>query len=251
MGEDPTIYFDLQVRTASFVGGQIVWDGFQHDFTPGAPNGSYVITQGENSYLNRQFLADELIGDGIDEFERNGYGAPGPPNNNTFSVGVDEGGLVTWYAAGVDNFLGFRLQSGYFGWLRLQFDDTAPGTITILDGAYDNTGAPIAAGSTSGGLGGDFNHDNKVDAADYTVWRDTNMSPEKYELWKANFGMSLGGGSIAAATIPEPGAGDCRHLHRSVCRGPTPARTRLINSSALNSICHECSNRHDLPVEST
>jgi hypothetical protein len=41
LGEDPAIYFDLQVRTASFVGGQIVWDGFQHDFTPGAPNGSF------------------------------------------------------------------------------------------------------------------------------------------------------------------------------------------------------------------
>ena len=122
-----TIYFDLQVRTALFAGGQIVWDGFQHDFTPGVPNGSFVITKGENSYLNQQFLPGELIGDGVDEFERNGYGPPGPPENNTFNVALDEGGIVTWYQPGVDNYLGFRLDNGYFGWLRFQYDNTAAG----------------------------------------------------------------------------------------------------------------------------
>lgn len=203
LGEDPTIYFDLQVRTASFVGGQVVWDGFQHDFTPGAPNGSYVITKGENSYLNQQFQAGELIGDGDDEFERNGYGPPGPPNNNTFNVAIDEGGAVTWYQPGVDNFLGFRLDDGYFGWLRFQYNNTAPGTITILDGAYDNTGAPIAAGSTSDDLPGDFNFDNSVDAADYTVWRNNAMSAEQYTIWKTNFGRTLGGGSVSTV-VPEP-----------------------------------------------
>jgi hypothetical protein len=207
LGEDPTIYFDLQVRTATFVGGQTVLDGFQHDFTPGAPNGSYVITKGENSYLNLPFAQGDVIGDGVDEFERNSYDPPGPPNNNTFSVALDEGGIVTQFVAGVDNFVGFRLDEGYFGWIRVQYDGIAPGTLTFLDGAYDNTGAPIIAGSTSEGLDGDFNHDNKVDAADYTVWRDglgSAYGPDDYTTWKTNFGRQLGSGAVSAMTVPEP-----------------------------------------------
>jgi hypothetical protein len=55
-------------------------------------------------------------------------------------------------------------------------------------------------------LGGDFNGDGTVDAADYTVWRDGD-SPDStaagYALWAANFGQSAASGSQADA-IPEP-----------------------------------------------
>lgn len=57
-------------------------------------------------------------------------------------------------------------------------------------------------------LDGDFNEDGKVDAADYTVWRDglgTDFEVADYETWKQNFGA---GGGAAAATgssaVPEP-----------------------------------------------
>lgn len=72
-------------------------------------------------------------------------------------------------------------------------------------------------------LVGDFNGDMKVDAADYTVWRDnlgTNfdlngngdetggsagvVDMADYAAWKANFGNSSGAGSGAVAQVPEP-----------------------------------------------
>lgn len=70
----------------------------------------------------------------------------------------------------------------------------------------------------SAGLLGDYNNNNQVDAADYTVWRDhlgsTTALPndstpgsvtiEDFAVWKTNFGMSAGSGGLAGATVPEP-----------------------------------------------
>jgi hypothetical protein len=72
-------------------------------------------------------------------------------------------------------------------------------------------------------LSGDFNSDGYVNAADYTVWRNTLGSTSDlradgnrngvvdvfdYQLWKANFGAtgSAGAGTNASAAIPEPAA---------------------------------------------
>ena len=59
-------------------------------------------------------------------------------------------------------------------------------------------------------LAGDFNGDNVVDAADYTVWRNglgSSYTPEDYDVWRANFGATLaGGGSTTSANVPEPQA---------------------------------------------
>jgi hypothetical protein len=72
------------------------------------------------------------------------------------------------------------------------------------------------------GLAGDYNGNDVVDAADYTVWRNhlgqsfalTNENPlastpgvvdqEDYNFWKTHFGEILGSGSAAGATVPEP-----------------------------------------------
>ena len=66
---------------------------------------------------------------------------------------------------------------------------------------------------------GDFNGDNKVDAADYVTWRKNNgtgnalpndnglgtpIGAAHYNLWKANFGAMAGSGG-AAGVVPEPG----------------------------------------------
>jgi hypothetical protein len=69
-------------------------------------------------------------------------------------------------------------------------------------------------------LPGDYNGDNKVDSADYTVWRDSLGSgnlqadgngdsvvdDQDFQVWKQNFGTySAGGGSQSvAAQVPEP-----------------------------------------------
>jgi hypothetical protein len=58
-------------------------------------------------------------------------------------------------------------------------------------------------------LPGDFNHDGTVDAADYVVWRKglgTTYTQDDYNIWRANFGRTTGGGSFARANaaVPEP-----------------------------------------------
>ncbi|MGE3641906.1 MAG: GH25 family lysozyme [Pirellulales bacterium] len=73
-------------------------------------------------------------------------------------------------------------------------------------------------------LPGDFDRDGTVDAADYTVWRNTlgqtvalgtgadgNLSGTidegDYSVWTTNFGVSAGSGALtAAAAVPEPAA---------------------------------------------
>jgi hypothetical protein len=65
-------------------------------------------------------------------------------------------------------------------------------------------------------LAGDYNDDGKVDAADYTVWRDrlgslaslTNddtagVGPDDYDRWVTHFGEMAGSGSLAIG-VPEP-----------------------------------------------
>jgi len=76
------------------------------------------------------------------------------------------------------------------------------------------------------GVFGDYNDDDVVNAADYTVWRDNlgatstlpNEGPtvtpgqvtvEDYDLWKANFGQSANAAlttSASGSTVPEPEA---------------------------------------------
>jgi Concanavalin A-like lectin/glucanases superfamily len=61
-------------------------------------------------------------------------------------------------------------------------------------------------------IDGDFNLDGKVDAADYTTWRDgldDRFSPADYQVWKANFGTvapGLGGEGAAldSQNVAEP-----------------------------------------------
>lgn len=59
-------------------------------------------------------------------------------------------------------------------------------------------------------LPGDFNHNDVVDAADYTVWRDGlggAYAAQDYDVWKSHFGQaSSGGGAAAGIPAPEPAA---------------------------------------------
>ena len=227
LASDPSIYFDFQVRTASFVGGQIVFDGFTHVSPPAPQNGSYVVTKGENSYLNLPFTEGDLIGDGIDEFIRDGFRPPGPPENQTFSVALDEGGVVRQFIEGIDNFVGFVLDTGDYGWIRVEFDSTGGdgvGSLTLLDGAYDDSGAPIAAGDVGTGrpLSGDYDGDQDVDGDDYLVWRrdfgltsaaaadgnnDGVVNAADYAVWRKNAVANSAGLVVSdAAAVPEPSA---------------------------------------------
>jgi autotransporter-associated beta strand protein len=71
------------------------------------------------------------------------------------------------------------------------------------------------------GLEGDYNEDGIVDAADYTLWRDTRgenvlagsgadgnrdgmVNQADYVFWKTRFGNALAGGSSQLVEVPEP-----------------------------------------------
>jgi hypothetical protein len=93
-------------------------------------------------------------------------------------------------------------------------DDFATGTTTRA--MYDGLGYALVS------ITGDYNHDGIVDAADYTVWRDTLgqsvypgtgadgndngiVDQGDYDVWTTNFGHSQSGSGVASAgTVPEP-----------------------------------------------
>jgi hypothetical protein len=59
--------------------------------------------------------------------------------------------------------------------------------------AFRNEDLVFSLGATIPSLPGDFNHDGAVDGADYVVWRKTDGTQESFDIWRANFGNSLGG----------------------------------------------------------
>jgi hypothetical protein len=68
------------------------------------------------------------------------------------------------------------------------------------------------------GTPGDYNGNGTVDGADYVAWRNGgplqnetvtpgSITPEDYALWRANFGITVGGGAgngMLASAVPEP-----------------------------------------------
>jgi len=59
-------------------------------------------------------------------------------------------------------------------------------------------------------ISGDYNFDRTVDAADYVVWRKNDGTTEGFNIWRANFGNTLGGSGSAlnvpdgSPAVPEP-----------------------------------------------
>ncbi len=78
----------------------------------------------------------------------------------------------------------------------------------VIDHPGGDVGSPgDAPGAVTPDLPGDFNGDNKVDAADYVVWRKSGGPPSGYDTWRSGFGDGASGGGSAqdgATTVPEP-----------------------------------------------
>jgi hypothetical protein len=107
--------------------------------------------------------------------------------------------------------------TGNITWANQQ--DADAGIVQSIEGTGGLDVVLIGLSSESAGLAGDFNNNGRVDAADYTLWRnnkDTNnallndgglgtpIDQDHYNLWRTNFGMGTGGaGSVTA--VPEPG----------------------------------------------
>ena len=73
---------------------------------------------------------------------------------------------------------------------------------------YERMAEAATAINSAAFLPGDFNHDDKVDAADYVMWRHSNYDAEQYALWRGAFGEVFPfQGNLTGASgtnIPEP-----------------------------------------------
>jgi hypothetical protein len=109
------------------------------------------------------------------------------------------------------------------GW-GSQVGASASTIVSFLGGAalpyvFQSDGLYVTA-QASAALAGDYNSDGKIDAADYTVWRDNLgaatipnrgpgitgvVGPDDYNYWKSHFGMGAGSGATFGTAVPELG----------------------------------------------
>lgn len=82
----------------------------------------------------------------------------------------------------------------------IQFFGFGDATVYLDTIAHNPLGSLVVAG-----LAGDFNGDGTVDAADYTVWRESGGSEADYKLWRSNYGATTETATTeAVASVPEP-----------------------------------------------
>jgi hypothetical protein len=110
--------------------------------------------------------------------------------------------------------------------------------------SYDRAEPPTPA------TAGDYNGDGAVDAADYTVWRDTlgqevafpgdgadgdlsgTIDEGDYTFWKQHFGESVPGAAVGALAVPEPAAAALCLVGAVIVLGYRRSRTWRLPTSA-------------------
>ncbi|MGI9456607.1 MAG: aspartyl protease family protein [Aeoliella sp.] len=102
------------------------------------------------------------------------------------------------------------------------------------DIAYNPMNVVLSVAALVEGLPGDFNSDNIVDAADYTVWRNglgDAYTTADYALWKNNFGMTAPAASFTVnSAVPEPATAALLAMivaGLAACRGVSAVLTNL------------------------
>lgn len=111
---------------------------------------------------------------------------------------------------------------GFFARLTsTQYGPSAPFLIVLNNGVFDYSKMVPAALAINGAafLPGDYNHDDRVDAADYTVWKKTfgsstmlaadgsgnrAIDQADYDVWRRNFGLIVAAGGLSVSNLPEP-----------------------------------------------
>ena len=178
------------------------------------------------------FTNVDILGGTI--FAANNNGAFGDPNGTP--PGSNSAHPLIW-VDGTTTVSGTVSAAGRLATLTLNTTGLAAGTFPLLLtgvasslGPFDTTlrdanGAAIPLSISNGSLivatpnAGDYNRDGVVNAADFTIWRDTfgmagsglpadgdgdgGIDADDYGIWKQHFGEVLGGGSAAVA-VPEP-----------------------------------------------
>jgi phospholipase/lecithinase/hemolysin len=84
-------------------------------------------------------------------------------------------------------------------------------------------------------LDGDYNADGMIDAADYVVWRQglgTSYTQTDYDVWRAHFGKTAGGGAVEALS------GWSASAEPSSAGVPEPAAWMLLLTAMLATLLH-------------
>lgn len=190
-----------------------------------APSGPGSFTNFGDSFLN-EFVALNDAGQGAFLAALGGVGVDSSNNTGLFLYD-DQLGLLTVARKG-DALLGSTITG-------LSFAASSPNESNGFNNqgqvayrfslANGNSGVAIFSIGEAATLTGDFNSDGFVDAADYTVWRDTlgqsgtdlaadadgsqHVDAIDYMLWKDHFGETLfaNGGLGEGASVAEPKAG--------------------------------------------
>lgn len=176
---------------------------------PGAPIGELAI-DGDLSNQSAGTIAFDLGGTtAITQYDRLSVG------RTAFLAGTLEVSLANSFSPAIGNAFTILTAAdgivGEFEHLQLPGGFTWSVTYNVNDVVLAVTGL---------GLSGDYNGNGTVDAADYSLWRDSlgavgsglaadgngdgKVDADDYAIWKNHFGQSLNPGSGSAAAVPEP-----------------------------------------------
>jgi hypothetical protein len=192
------------------IGGDVYNEG--GTLSPGNSPGLMAIagdyTQGDRGTLLIE-LAGTAAGTNYDQLQVDG----GALLDGTLEVALLDG-----FQPGLGNtfdILDFNTVSGSFSDMKLPALENS----LLWDTSELLERGAICVGSCPAGIGGDFNYDGTVDAADFTVWQDNlglsasalngngsgaaTVVQADYQMWKINFGQSTASGS-GADPVPEP-----------------------------------------------
>jgi hypothetical protein len=185
---------------------------------PGATN----IFMGTESNLNGKILVIDLDANGLPALSVDDNGTPGDPSDDIIlgiQTIVTEGQTSTAFAHAVKLDAAGNLYATNN--ISEQLDVFSPGgnskAITTSAGTFSVEFIEVV------GLAGDYNGDLVVDAADYTLWRDTLgdtvtsgtgadgnnngvIDDGDYNLWRTNYGMTSLAPAAESANVPEPTA---------------------------------------------
>jgi hypothetical protein len=251
--EGDLVFFANALAVSNLVGGRLVESGSKVQVNG---NGSRMEINGSETFFGSVNV--------------------GGPNNFTFDADADQSsmgvvaiadGVLTidvdsavtqlafanssaeMWGAGSVSIVGFKENTVRFG------TDASGLTLTQLaaidGGIYSLNSQGYLTTMSAPSLFGDYNEDGKVDAADYTVWRDnqngnqplpndnelgTPIGAAHYSLWAGNYGDS----APSATAIPEPGAMlltvgallvGCSVARRSSRRTPSETHTSGVGTA--------------------